>query len=77
MIDIKNSTFIMDNSLEGNLIYDETDIAAYLEDLFHDISIEPDAVDSQGSAEYYKINGRLGTYNGDGFDLYVSPIFIR
>jgi hypothetical protein len=66
----------MDNAIQGNLIYDYKDIEDYLVDIFSDISLEPDVKNDDGS-EYYKVNGRLGIYYGNSFDVYISPIFLR
>jgi hypothetical protein len=78
MTKLVNAAFIMDNTITENFIYTVEDIQNYLVDIFHDIAEAPDLKDTAATSnQYYSISGKLGTYYGDGFDMYVTPIFIR
>jgi hypothetical protein len=69
-------TFIMDQAITDNYILSEADIEEFIRDVFDDIAKEPDEATDPSAKSAYSLTGKLGTYTGDGFDLYISPIFI-
>jgi len=60
----------MNTTLNESLLYD------YYDSIFEKFAKEKDVSDNEVDLSY-NIQGRTGTYDGDGFDVFFSPLFIK
>ncbi len=81
MIDENNlHKYIIKESIElGNSLNttsNEDFVYEYFNFIFKNFAKEKDESDNVDNL-YYQIKGRMGSYDGDGFDVFFSPSYIK